>query len=162
MNSASRRLTAFCRCYIAVCALFAVVGCSGRPRNVARKVSGKVALGGQPLANALVTFTPANGSPSFGRTDAEGNYNLIWSSQRGRPIEGAQIGEHTVTITTFQFGDPTAKTPRADVPEKVPYKYRVESGQLTATVKPGANVVDFALEAGPVEPPQPKGKTKGK
>jgi hypothetical protein len=128
---------------------------------VAKKVSGKVTVGGQPLANALITFAPADGSPSFGRTDADGSYNLIWSSQRGRSIEGAQIGEHTVTITTFQPGDPTAKPARADVPEKVPYKYREEGGFPKATVKAGANVIDFTLDAGPTEKPQPKGK-KGK
>jgi len=140
----------------------AVVGCSNRPRNVARKVTGKVTVGGQPLANALVTFAPADGSPSFGRTDAEGNYNLIWSAQRGKPIEGAQIGEHTVTITTFQPGDPSAKPARAEVPEKVPYKYRQEGGALKATVKAGVNSIDLTMEAGPTEAPQPKGKKKGK
>jgi hypothetical protein len=128
---------------------------------VAKKVTGKITVGGQPLANALVTFTPAEGSPSFARTDAEGKYNLIWSSQRGRSIEGAQIGDHTVTITTFQPGNPTAKPAQPEVPEKVPYKYREESGVLKATVKAGANVIDFALDAGPTEKPQPKGK-KGK
>jgi hypothetical protein len=161
MNFASTFFTAVWRWSLAICVVFAVVGCSDRPRNVAKKVTGKITLGGQPLANALVTFTPDNGSPSFGRTDAEGNYNLIWSSQRGRPIEGAQIGEHTVTITTFQLGDPNAKTARAEVPEKVPYKYREEGGFPKATVKAGANVIDFSLEAGPTEKPQSKGK-KGK
>jgi len=137
-------------------------GCSGRPGNVAKKVSGTVTLGGQPLANAKIVFSPAKGNASFGVTDAEGKYNLLWSEARGRPIEGAVIGEHTVSISTYIPGDPTTKTPKPDVPEKVPYKYREQSGQLKATVKAGANVIDFPLEAGPVEPPQPKGKTKGK
>ncbi|HEY2411384.1 MAG TPA: hypothetical protein VGI40_04045 [Pirellulaceae bacterium] len=161
MNFASRHWSVVLVWCLATCVLVTGGGCSNRPRNVAKKVSGKVTVGGQPLANALVTFTPANGSPSFGRTDAEGNYNLVWSSQRGRSIEGAQIGEDTVTITTFQPGDPTAKPARAEVPEKVPYKYRQEGGYPKATVKPGANVIDFALDAGPTEAPQPKGK-KGK
>jgi hypothetical protein len=139
------------------------VGCSGRPRNVARKVTGKVTLAGQPLANAVVRFTPVDGgSPSFGQTDASGSYNLIWSQYRGRKIEGAQIGQHTVVISTFQYGDPSTKPPRPEVPEKVPFKYRQEGGYPTATVKKGTNEIDFTLEAGPVEPPQPKGKTKGK
>lgn len=159
MNFASRR-RAFHFCVASV-ALLVVVGCSSRPRNVSKKVTGKVTVGGQPLANALVTFTPADGSPSFGRTDAEGNYSLIWASQGGRPIEGAQIGEHTVMITTFRPGDPSAKPARAETPEKVPYRYREESGVLKVTVKPGANVIDLTMEAGPTEAPQPKGK-KGK
>ena len=145
------------------CSLIVVLcGCSGRPKNVARKVTGKVTLAGQPLAGATITFTPSDGSPSFGVTDAEGKYNLVWSAQRGKRIDGAQIGDHSVTISTFQFGDPTAKPPKAEVPEKVPFKYREGPDKLKATVKPGANEINFDLEAGPVEPPKPKGKTKGK
>jgi hypothetical protein len=141
--------------------LTTAVGCSGRPSNVAKKVSGTVTLGGQPLANAKVVFTPEKGNSSFGVTDAEGKYNLFWSQARGRGIEGAVIGEHTVTISTFQPGNPAAKVPN-EVPEKVPYKYRQDTGKLKATVKAGMNVIDFPLEAGPVEPPQAKGKAKGK
>jgi hypothetical protein len=150
-------------CLLAVCVV-GCVGCSGRPKNVARKVSGKVTLGGQPLPNASVTFTPTEGSPSFGLTDAEGKYNLVWGQQRGKRIEGAQIGEHSVTISTFQFGDPSAKQAKAEVPEKVPFKYREGPDRLKATVKSGANEINFDLESGPVEAPQTKGKgkTKGK
>jgi len=138
------------------------IGCSGQPKNVAKKVAGTVTLGGQPLAGAKVIFAPTEGKVSIGETDAAGKYNLIWSSARGRPIQGAVIGEHTVTISTFQMGDPNAKTPRPDTPEKVPYKYRTEAGQLKATVKAGANTIDFSLEAGPVDPPAPAKGKKGK
>jgi hypothetical protein len=138
-----------------------VAGCSGRPRNFAKKVTGRVTLGGQPLAGALVTFTPVEGgSPSYGRTDENGQYNLIWAKVRGRNIEGAQIGEHVVTITTYQEGDPDAEPPVPAVPEKVPLKYRQEGGQLKATVQKGVNTIDFDLVPGPVEAPQPKGKGK--
>jgi hypothetical protein len=157
------RLAVFGLYCLIACGLTTAVGCSGRPSNVAKKVSGTVTLGGQPLPNAKIAFTPEKGNTSFGATDAEGKYNLFWSQARGRGIEGAVIGEHTVTISTFQPGNPTAKTPN-EVPEKVPYKYRQDTGKLKATVKAGVNVIDFPLEAGPVEPPQPKGKgkTKGK
>lgn len=136
-------------------------GCSGRPRNVARSVTGKVTLGGEPLAGATVIFTPtAEGSASFGMTDASGTYKLIWAQQRGKPIEGAQIGEHKVKITTLREADPDSTPPVVGAAEKVPFKYRQESGYLPATVNKGSNVIDFALEPGPVDPPQPK--TKGK
>ncbi len=139
-----------------------LAGCSGRPRNVARKVTGKVTLGGQPLAGALVTFTPLEGgSPSSGRTDQEGKYTLYWARVGRRQIEGAQIGEQAVKISTFVEAVPSAKPPVAGAPEKVPYKYRTET-PLKATVKSGANEINFDLEPGPIEPPQPKGKTKGK
>src|SRR6476661_11055217 len=157
MNFVQSRTAIACLCCL-VASVLTTAGCSGRPRNVAKKVSGTVTLGGQPLVGAKIAFAPDKGNASFGVTDAEGKYNLYWSQARGRAVEGAIIGEHTVTISTFQPGDPTAKTPRPDIPEKVPYKYRAEGGFPKATVKPGANVIDFTLEAGPVEPPQPKGK----
>jgi hypothetical protein len=144
------------------CALLALIGCSGRPKNVARSVTGKVTLGGQPLAGARVTFTPKEGgSPAMGKTDDAGAYSLVWSFTRGRKIEGAQIGENVVTISTYVEGAPKAKPPVAEVPEKVPYKYRF-SEPPTVTVKPGSNTIDIPLEPGPVDPPQPKTKGKGK
>jgi hypothetical protein len=144
------------------CIVVLSTGCSGRPKNVARKVTGKVTLGGQPLAGAQIIFTPKEGgSPSMGKTDESGNYTMVWAQDRGRKIEGAQIGEHFVKISTFVEGAPGAKPPRQEVPEKVPFKYRAESPP-TATVKAGANTIDFDLEPGPVDPPQPKGKGKAK
>jgi len=136
-------------------------GCSGRPKNVARKVTGKITLGGQPLQNALVMFMPVEGgSPAMGKTDEAGNYSLTWAQSRGRKIEGAQIGENYVKISTFVEGAPNAVPPRVEVPEKVPFKYRV-TDPPKVTVKPGTNVIDIPLEEGPIEAPPPKGK-KGK
>lgn len=162
MNFPFKCLVSKYLCFAVACACMVMVGCSGRPKNVAKKVSGTVTLGGQPLPDAMIVFTPAEGSASVGGTDAQGKYNLVWSQARGRTIEGAVIGEHTVTISTFKMGDPTAKTGKTETPEKVPYKYRQEGSFLKATVKPGANTIDFALEAGPVEPPAAKGKGKAK
>ena len=144
--------------------LVAASGCSGRPKNVARRVTGKVTLGGQPLAGAMVGFAPVEGGgTAVGQTDANGNYKLIWGRNGSRLIEGAQVGENTVNISTFIEGAPSAKPPRPEVPEKVPYKYRTAEGALKATVKGGSNVINFELEPGPTEPPPPpKGKTKGK
>ena len=146
------------------CTLFAtVIGCSGRPKNVAKKVTGTVTVGGKPLADAAIAFTPTTtGSASFSGTDAEGKYNLVWGNVRGKPIEGAQIGEHTVMISTFRQGNPDGKPPKPDTPEKVPYKYRQGTGLPKATVKAGVNTIDFALEDGPVDPPAPTKGKKGK
>jgi hypothetical protein len=145
-------------------AALTAAGCSGRPKNFASKVTGTVTLGGQPLAGASLTFTPVGGGPpSTGRTDQSGNYSLHFGrvGQRSKgTYDGAQIGEHTVQISTFMDGVPSAKPPRPEVPEKVPYKYRVDAPP-TVTVKGGANVIDIALEAGPVDAPA-KGKGKKK
>jgi hypothetical protein len=112
-------------------------------------------LDGKPLGGATVVFSPVKeGSSSRGRTNADGQYVL----QYARGIEGAVIGDHTVQVTTQQLAtDPKS----ASSTEKVPFKYRTTDA-LTATVKVGQNTIDFNLEPGPVEPPQPKGKKKGK
>ena len=131
-----------------------VSGCGGA--KVA-KVTGKVTLGGQPLSGAMVIFQPkAGSSPSAGRTDGSGAYSLVFT----RKINGAEIGEHDVTISTYQEGDPGGEPPVPQVAEQVPLKYRNRGG-LTATVKSGSNVIDFPLEPGPIEEPKPeKGKAK--
>ena len=43
--------------FLLAVALMVVSGCSSRPKNVARKVAGKVTLGGQPLAGAAGAAT---------------------------------------------------------------------------------------------------------
>lgn len=109
------------------------------------------------MANALVTFQPREGSPSAGRTNADGTYALIFS----KGVNGAVIGEHTVTISTYvpEAEDP----PTPAVPEKVPFKYREGDELLKATVNSGSNKLDFTLEPGPIDPPPPsKGRTKSK
>jgi hypothetical protein len=109
------------------------------------------------LADAVVTFSPvAPGSPSSGKTDSDGKYILVYV----RKVKGVETGEHIITISTFQEGDPDAGT--TDVPEKVPLKYR-NPGELKKTVNRGSNTIDFDLEPGPVEEPKPeKGKGKKK
>lgn len=79
--------------------LVALAGC-GQGLPVA-PASGVVLLDGAPLANASITTQPiATNSPnpgpgSFGRTDAEGRFEL----EVVKPaIRGAIIGEHRVVI----------------------------------------------------------------
>jgi hypothetical protein len=131
-----------------------IAGCNQGGANLG-KVTGKVTLAGTPLPNALVTFTPTNGgSPSVGRTLSDGAYNLNFS----RKLDGAVIGEHTVSISTYVPALEDPATP--EVPEKVPFKYR-ESEQLPkVTVKSGSNKLDFALENGPIQPPAGRKKAK--
>lgn len=47
-------------------------------------------------------------------------------------------------ISTFQEGDPGQGTER--VPEKLPAKYNTKT-ELTKTVEPGSNVIDFKLDS---------------
>jgi hypothetical protein len=137
--------------------LLAIVGCG--PKYNVGKVTGKVTLGGQPLADALVMFSPvAGGSPSAGRTDSSGNYTLVYV----RKVNGAEIGQHTVTISTFQEANPDGDSPTPEMPEKVPLKYREGADLPKVEVTSGSNTHDFNLEPGPIEAPKAKGKGKAK
>lgn len=119
------------------------------------KVTGKVTLAGAPLPDALVSFNPASGgSPSMGRTASDGTYSLVFS----RKVNGAVVGEHVVTISSYQPAMEDPPTP--EVAEKVPFKYRETETALKATVKSGSNKLDFALDSGPIQPPAGKKKAK--
>jgi hypothetical protein len=143
MNSA--RLDGVTRFLVVVAVLLAVCGaCSRTPRNVAQ-VKGKITLGGKAVSGALIEFSPVKGgSPSAGRSDANGEYVLVYT----RRAKGAEIGEHIVSIST--------------TPETIPFKYREGPDQPKAEVKRGQNTLDFSLEPGPIHAPQPKVKAKGK
>jgi hypothetical protein len=126
----------------AICLSAALSGCGDAPEGLAT-VTGKVTLDGQPLEGALVEFTPQEkGSPSVGRTDAEGNYEL----QFNRDHMGAAVGQHQVRVSTFNSGDPEGDPPVQPVPEKVPAKYNVKT-DLTKTVEDGSNTIDLELDS---------------
>ncbi len=131
-----------------------LAGCGpDRPDNVGR-VTGRVTLEGAPLPNAMITFAPVQpgGSTSLGKTNDDGKYTLGY----GGDVQGAEIGEHRVTITTYDSGSEDADPPRPKVLEMVPAKYNYQS-ELKAEVKAGSNEIDFPLKNdGPVvpEPPQ--------
>lgn len=129
--------------------LWAAVGCGDRPALAS--VEGTVRLDGSPLENARVVFTPIGpGRPSSGRTDADGTYSLVYTSDRS----GALPGEHAVSITTHVQGDVDSGSVGA--PERVPVQYNVNS-ELKKTVKADDNVIDFDLESkGKIV--QPKGE----
>lgn len=126
----------------------ALAGCGAKTPDNVGQVSGKVTLEGQPLPDALVTFAPVKpgGSTAAGKTDAGGNYQLHYSSG----VEGAEIGENRVAISTYDEGSPDIEPPRPKVPEKVPLKYNIRS-ELVRDVKQDANTFDFDLKTdGPV------------
>ncbi|MDG1897317.1 MAG: hypothetical protein P8J37_20670 [Fuerstiella sp.] len=96
--------------------LFGLVGlggCGGDGANTPTlgTVIGKVTVGGQPLADAVVTFTPvAGGRPSSGTTGSDGTYTLLYNVDNA----GATIGQHTVMVTAggegagdYEGDDPT-------------------------------------------------------
>lgn len=120
------------------------IGCGSRgDRPELGYVDGTVSLDGQPLADAMVFFSPETGGrTSVGHTDASGKYRLSYIGSD----PGAKIGKHAVRITTSQeVADP--KTGRArHTPEKVPDRYNSHS-ELIKEIEPGTNQVDLELSS---------------
>ncbi len=115
-------------------------------------------MDGEPLAATVVVFSPDNGRPARGKTDAEGKYELTYIGQ----THGAKIGHHRVEIAPNEEGEDEAEIEAATAGESaatskppvkpkkigVPARYNVNSG-LEADVKAGENVFDFKLESQP-------------
>jgi hypothetical protein len=97
-------------------------------------VSGRVTLDGRPLATADVVFQPDGAArASYGRTDADGRYQLGYK----RGVPGALVGQHTVQISVSHelVRNPPTIAPR----------YNSQS-ELRADVIPNTeNVFDFDL-----------------
>jgi hypothetical protein len=128
----------------------AAAGCSGRRDESPQlgEVRGVVSLNGQPLARAKVLFVPSKrGRSSSGFTDDTGSYSLDY----GLKQPGAVVGRHIVEIRTGGEGRDKDGT-FVETPERLPDKYHAKS-QLTATVSPGSNDIDFKLGSQPTAKP---------
>jgi hypothetical protein len=94
-------------------------------------VSGHVTLNGKPLENADVVFQPDNGkSPSLGRTDAEGHYELAYK----RGVTGGPVGQNTVQIRVSKE--------LVRNPPRIAARFNAQS-ELRREVKAGQNEFDF-------------------
>src|SRR5688572_3766102 len=129
-----------CRISIAILCAVAWSGCGSSGPQLAR-VSGTVKMDGAPLKDAFVTFTPEQaGRPSFGGTDANGYYDLVYTDTK----KGALPGQHTVKVSTHQGANPDAGTKAQ--PERVPAKYNSKS-ELKKKVEPGSNTIDIEISS---------------
>ncbi len=107
-------------------------GCSSN-ENLS-EVRGVITLDGRPLPDAMVVFSPTGtGTTSYGRTDSDGNYRMLFRDNE----YGAWLGENIVRITTFDLGGKK---------ELVPVVYNAKS-TLTAQVASGENVHNFELKS---------------
>jgi hypothetical protein len=137
--------------------LCSLLGCGGNSDLAA--VTGKVTLDGKPVPNAFVKFLPksAAGAPSFGKTDADGNYRMMFSDTE----EGAWVGENSVTISTADTG----LAPGMGTAEKIPAIYNTNTN-LVQTVERGRNTFNFELESNagkvvqPIDPDALPGKKR--
>jgi hypothetical protein len=122
-------------CFSAVCFLCLALffcGCKQTgPRLV--KVTGVITLDGQPVADAIIHFTPIDGGRgSYARSDETGRYALQFLP--GQP--GATPGIHRIFISTADESGGS---------ETVPARYNRKT-ELTATVNPRDATIDFPLE----------------
>lgn len=134
------------RCVLTLGVSLFLAGCGPAVDLGYHPVTGTITLDGAPLVDATVSFQPTNeGSSGTGRTDENGTYILFYASQR----PGAMVGVNTVVISkeadASSGGDEFAVVTEEEG-ELLPARYNRES-ELTATVKDGDNVIDFALES---------------
>ena len=117
------------------------VGCGSGSETIA--VSGVVTHNSKPLADADVSFIPAQGRPAYGRSDSNGRFTLTTFNNN----DGAVPGEHVVTISKSVEVKPATDTnPYAEYKSVVPGKYgRPQDSPLTATVGNGGEM-DFSFD----------------
>ena len=137
--------------------LLLLAGCGGGgDQPELGEVEGTVTLGGTPLAGATVMFQPDTGRPSIGITDSEGHYTLNYKED----VPGAVVGKHTVSITTYQEGDPGAVDPaqQKSRKEEVPAEYNVKTTLIKEVKADDNEPINFDLKAGEVVQPNPDGE----
>ena len=123
------------------------VGCGGN--DDIGDVSGVITVAGSAAGPGTIMFDPVPGEgpigPSaVGHFEADGRYTLMLPGQR----KGAHVGQYRVMILSAvkeEFGEEEVASKRA--PSKINIRYEdIKNSGLTATVKPGANEIDFDLE----------------
>lgn len=98
------------RTLAAAFALVGLAGCGGadvdRPDTYA--VTGVVTLDGTPVEGATVTFNPESreGTPAFGKTAADGTYQLTTFEA----ADGAIPGNYVVTATKYAANETSSST----------------------------------------------------
>ncbi len=133
--------------------VFSLAGCGRGDQPDLGLVTGTVTMDDAPLKGVQVMFSPENGRPAIGMTDAEGKYTLKYI----RDSMGCKVGPNKVEIglaegddvdaTSDASEDAAPKKPRKSSKPRIPARYNSNT-ELTADVKPGENVFDFKLESG--------------
>jgi hypothetical protein len=120
------------------------LGCGAGDGPQLGNVTGTITMNGAPVPGLNVTFVPeAKGSPSYGGTDENGVYRLMFNRQR----TGAEVGKHNVVIENREpETDDSGNRILSGVVVTVPQKYS-QPGTLSTEVRPGQNKLDFALDA---------------
>jgi len=124
---------------LGVCLALLVLGCGGSSDGPKlARVSGTVTVGGQPLADAIVTFTPENARPSKATTDSAGRFDLLYTSDK----KGAVIGQHTVRVRRIQPDDTDTDGDEVASQDLPP---AATDGSVKKEVKAGSNNISIEL-----------------
>jgi hypothetical protein len=114
-------------------------------------VTGKVTMDGQPLPGVTVRFEGPPLRFAEGKTDASGNYRLMYDSNQA----GCLPGDKTVRIMSGPVGEAADEdapgegavaVPISNV--SIPAKYN-RSSELRANVSPANKTFDFELKSTP-------------
>ncbi|MBI1348498.1 carboxypeptidase regulatory-like domain-containing protein [bacterium] len=128
-------------------ALIGLSGCSQHKGPEVAEVTGTITLDGQPLTGVNIQFVPQapGGSPSFGGTNEDGQYRLLFNSKTA----GALLGTHRVEILARDIPrDENGDLLLSVMPVKIPRRYS-QPGALTADVHSGRNTIRFDLLSKP-------------
>jgi len=139
---------------LALLGVYALVGCSNRPKLA--EVKGTVKLKGKPLDQIMVEFIPdaLNGQRSTGTTDENGQYTLVCDDNR----PGAIIGPHRVVLHDLGIyggkflGRKIEQVGTKDGPKLNPSRVSAQYADTAHTplkkeVKDEPNVIDLELTA---------------
>src|SRR4051794_35356158 len=75
--------------------MFALAGCGKGDYPEMARVTGTVTYKGKPVPNMMVNFMPTEGRPSWGKTDANGKFEMVYDAD----YNGAKIDHHKVYFT---------------------------------------------------------------
>jgi len=136
--------------------LFAPAGCSKGDYPEMARVTGTVTYKGKPVPNMMVNFMPNSGRPSWGKTDANGKFELVYDAD----YNGAKIDHHKVYFTppaNATIDGVKSKAARQAIAQAVGLtpeemadlraKYGIEkTTKLEVDVKKDPEVLDLKLE----------------
>jgi hypothetical protein len=96
--------------------ILALAGCGKGDYPAMAKVTGTVTYKGKPVPNMMVNFMPTAGRPSWGKTDAQGKFEMVYDED----YNGVEIGHHKVYFTppaTATIGGPASKASKKAIAE---------------------------------------------
>lgn len=132
--------------FLVMCGLLVpLAGCGSSKEGTPVKVSGKVTMNGEPVANAKLTFHSVEGGlppdkrTVMGSTDKDGRYTL----------PTVYVGSYKVAVEKPGSPDSASqdKAKTSAIPDLGPYvKYQLGNTPLNAAVAKGQTTFDFDLK----------------